>query len=148
MQTSKKSDRPNPETSRLQLLPLVNSVSAAQVLEVSSAQRIYACDFAITGAENFLEKPWGYETGRLVNIDHHAPTPRMRDRISSTNLAIVHVQERGIARPDETVVINHTDCDSILSCAIQAKQTALPTCCKLSTKGVITITRYATCACY
>jgi hypothetical protein len=104
--------------SQLRLLPLVNSIAASEVLGVSSKQRIYACDFAIVGAENFQEKPWGYETGRLVNIDHHAPTPRMRDRISSTNLAILHIEGRGIAKPDETVVINHTDCDSILSSAI------------------------------
>jgi hypothetical protein len=104
--------------SQLRLLPLVNSIAAAEVLRVSSKQRIYACDFAIVGAEHFQEKPWGYEKGRLVNIDHHAPTPRMRARISSTNLAILHVHGRGIAKPDETVVINHTDCDSILSSAI------------------------------
>ncbi len=97
---------------------MVNSIAASEVLGVSSKQRIYACDFAIVGAENFLEKPWGYEAGRLINIDHHTPTPRMRERISSTNLAILHIEGRGIAKPDEMVVINHTDCDSILSSAI------------------------------
>jgi hypothetical protein len=104
--------------SQLHLLPLTNAISATEVLAVSSAKRVYACDFAIIGAEKFTEQPWGYEDGRLANIDHHAPTPRMRARISSANLALIYVRERGVATSDEAVVINHTDCDSILSSAI------------------------------
>src|SRR4030095_5818977 len=35
--------------------------------------------------------------------------------ISSTNLAVAHVHALGVSRPDDLVVIDHTDCDSILS---------------------------------
>lgn len=72
----------------------------------------------MTGAETFEARPWGYEDGRLVNIDHHAPTARMRQRISSANLALQYVDENGVTGPQDTVVLNHTDCDSVLAAAI------------------------------
>lgn len=104
--------------SQLHLLPSTNTVTALQVLSVASAGRLYACDFAVTGAQDFDETPWGYQQGRLVNIDHHAPVARMRRQVSSANLALLCVQQQGIAQAGDTVVINHTDCDSILSSAI------------------------------
>jgi len=104
--------------SRLHLLPLTNVVKGSEVLAVADSGRLFACDFAINEAQDFTEKPWGYECGRLVNIDHHASTPRMRSRISSTNLALIYTTKQGIAGLDDTIVINHTDCDSVLSSAI------------------------------
>jgi hypothetical protein len=103
---------------QLHLIPLISVVSAAEVLNISDSHRIFACDFVIAGAETFEEKPWGYESGRLVNIDHHAPTPRMRRQVSSTNLALLYVRDCGVAGVNETIVINHTDCDSVLSAAV------------------------------
>lgn len=100
------------------LLPLEKEVAPNTVLDITDSGRLYACDFTITGAELFEEMPWGYEQGRLINIDHHAPTPKMRQNISSANLALLYVAQNGITQSGETVVINHTDCDSVLSAAI------------------------------
>lgn len=100
------------------LLELKEKVLQQEVLNVANAGRIFACDFHVVGAEQFTEKPWGYEEGRIVNIDHHAPTPFMRRHISSTNLALEYIQTNGAATVDETVVINHTDCDSVLAAAL------------------------------
>lgn len=102
----------------LHLLPLTNCVSAADVLSASPTGTLYACDFGVDGAEIFTPQPWGYEQGRIINIDHHADTPVMRRRVSSTNLALSRVEAHGIASTGETVVINHTDCDSVLSAAL------------------------------
>jgi hypothetical protein len=104
--------------SKIHLLPQSNSVQEQDVLAVAGDGRLIACDFKVAGVEAWQEKPWGYERGLMVNIDHHAYLPRMSTRISSTNLALLYVQHNGIARSEETVVINHTDCDSVLSAAI------------------------------
>lgn len=83
--------------------------------------RIFACDFYISGAEKGAFVPGGYEVGRVVNIDHHAPTERMSSRrVSSATLAIERVSAFGLQPHKKTIVINHTDCDSVLSAAILA----------------------------
>jgi len=79
---------------------------------------VIACDFYITGAETFTAEPWGYRCGRIINIDHHAPTPRMARLVSSANLALLWAREKGHAGATDRVVINHTDCDSVLSSGI------------------------------
>ncbi|MEI8355475.1 MAG: hypothetical protein WCG31_05215 [Deltaproteobacteria bacterium] len=76
---------------------------------------VYACDFYISGSEEWDSVPGGYQTGWLVSVDHHGSTERMRRQISSTTLAIEHVRRFGPATQSDTVIINHTDCDSILS---------------------------------
>ncbi len=100
------------------LLPLSSVVPADRCLEVAPTGSIYACDFIVAGAESWCERAWGYERGRIFNIDHHADTPLMRRRVSSANLALLRVAQAGAATSDETVLINHTDCDSVLSAAI------------------------------
>ena len=100
------------------LIPLTSSVAPERLLEVAPTGAIYACDFAVVGAQHWKQRAWGYEQGRIRNIDHHADTPWMRRRISSANLALLRVAEAGTATADETVVINHTDCDSVLCAAI------------------------------
>lgn len=79
---------------------------------------IYACDFYIDGIEQSEAIEGGYREGRLINIDHHAPVPRMRRPVSSANLALEYVHAHGCAVPYATVVVSHTDCDSILSSGI------------------------------
>lgn len=76
---------------------------------------IFACDFYVDGIEWCESIEGGYRDGRLINIDHHAPVPRMRRPVSSANLALDYVQAHGSAPPESTVVVSHTDCDSILS---------------------------------
>ena len=79
---------------------------------------IFACDFYVDGIEWCESIAGGYRDGRLINIDHHAPVPRMRHAVSSANLALDYVHWHGSAPSDSTVVISHTDCDSILSSGI------------------------------
>lgn len=79
---------------------------------------IFACDFYVDGIERCEAIEGGYRDGRLINIDHHAPVARMRHPVSSANLALDYVHAHGCAAPHATVVVTHTDCDSILSSGI------------------------------
>jgi hypothetical protein len=81
---------------------------------------IVACDFYVVGAELGREVPGGYEIDSLLNVDHHAPTQRMMQYVSSTNLAIDHVKAVGPTHADSLVIVSHTDCDSVLSSCIMA----------------------------
>lgn len=101
------------------LIPLSTRVLPEHLLPLHPDGPIVACDFHLESI-HLLGEPvaGGYRLGRLLNVDHHAPVPRMRRRITSTALAIDHVREEGTAGSDTLVVINHTDCDSVLSSAI------------------------------
>ena len=101
------------------LMPASNRVLPERILPLHPNGPIIACDFHVESIHLLGEElESGYRLGRLLNIDHHAPVPRMRRRISSTQLAIVHVAREGVAGRDTGVVINHTDTDSVLSAAI------------------------------
>lgn len=100
------------------LMEQKQTVTTAEVLATAPTGYLLACDFKIEGVEEWEEKPWGYKNGRITNIDHHAEMPAMRRHVSSANLALIYVRENGIAKNDESVVINHTDCDSFLAAAI------------------------------
>lgn len=56
-----------------------------------------------------------WRLGDIINIDHHAPIKEFSKNISSTNLAIEWVKKRGILDKDYSVIVNHTDCDSVLA---------------------------------
>jgi hypothetical protein len=79
---------------------------------------VVVCDCHVEGIEQGRSVPGGYERGRVVNVDHHADTPLMRRRVSTANLAIQRVHACGVARDGTSVIVNHTDCDSILSAGI------------------------------
>ena len=84
-------------------------------------QEIFACDFYVPEIERKgREVIGGYQWGRVVNVDHHAPTPKMERCVSSANLAIERIQVLGLPSQPHCVVINHTDCDSVLSAGIMA----------------------------
>ncbi len=78
--------------------------------------KIAALDFYIEGIDRR-----GYLDGGILhlydilNIDHHAPLKEFTKHISSTNLAIAWVKKNGVLNKNYTVVLNHTDCDSVLS---------------------------------
>jgi len=76
---------------------------------------VYICDFYVKGAEDWEEIEGGFKKGRYINIDHHAPGERMAKFITSTCLACDYVNKYGVAGKDSKILINHTDCDSILS---------------------------------
>jgi hypothetical protein len=97
--------------------------------ERQGARPIIACDFYIEGAERDVphgegKAPQGEprvpRLGRITNIDHHAPLPEMERPVTSTQLAAEYLVAGfdPAAAPAPWVVINHTDCDSVLSSAI------------------------------
>ena len=103
------------------LLPLTNRVLPETVLQVHRTAPLTACDFYIEGVEQAQEVIGGYQHGRILNVDHHAPAERMRKRVSSATLAIQRA-EAGLLTNDigSIVVLNHNDCDSVLSGGIMS----------------------------
>jgi len=101
------------------LLPATSTVVMPVVLAVSDGPLV-ACDFYIDDIERGEEVPGGYQLGRVLNVDHHAPTPRMTRQISSANLALERLAAVGAPPADARVVVNHTDCDSVLSAGLMA----------------------------
>jgi hypothetical protein len=99
----------------LELLALKERVHESDVLALDPVHQLVACDFYVLGIETGAEFTGGYRRGRILNVDHHAPTERMRRAISSTNLALACIEAGEAPDPDARVVINHLDCDSILS---------------------------------
>jgi hypothetical protein len=82
--------------------------------------QIVACDFHVQGIEQSGQPVvGGFQLDRILNIDHHAPCPAMYRRVSSANLALERSRHETIhAAGDAVVVINHADCDSVLTSGI------------------------------
>jgi hypothetical protein len=108
-------------TNPIVLLPSAAEYSPEQ-LRARVVGDICACDFYVSGAEHGQEVAGGFLLGDVLNIDHHAPSPRMDRAVSSATLAIAHLRAAG--RPHGTIVLNHTDCDSILSAGIASGRLA------------------------
>ena len=87
-------------------------------LESLGTGRVIACDCLVTGAGTWPFRDGAYVNDRFVCIDHHQDDPRMHRFVSSANLAVEWVRARHGPRPDDLVVITHTDCDSVLSSGI------------------------------
>jgi hypothetical protein len=104
----------------IHLLPTTSRVHAPELEALHPSGLIVACDFYVEGIERGEEVVGGYRMGRILNLDHHAPTPRMARPISSTNLALEWVAAGGARGEEAVVLLNHTDCDSVLSGAIAA----------------------------
>lgn len=67
------------------------------------------------GAEFFHPESYGYSSPNIKVVDHHAPDPRWERNISSGALALEYIK---LNPPAKKAVINHADCDSILSAGI------------------------------
>ena len=110
----------------IDLLPVFRAGNVDDLLARYPTGEILACDFYIAGAELGADVPGGYQLGpRVLNIDHHAPTARMSRPVSSANLALEWCAANASTPADPrkaaeqaVVLINHTDCDSILSSGI------------------------------
>jgi hypothetical protein len=103
--------------SPITLLDLAPRITEGDLAPLGSDE-VCACDVYVAGAERWTRVPGGWARDRFVNVDHHAPAPEMARRISSANLAIERVTDVGPSTG--VVVINHTDCDSILSAGIMS----------------------------
>jgi len=108
------------DSQQVVLIPSSGSVSLNDLRShpALSNGNLIACDFHVTDIERGEPLPFGYLKNSVTAIDHHAPTPVMMKHISSTNLAIQFVNERGVVGNDTRVVINHCDCDSVLATLI------------------------------
>jgi hypothetical protein len=88
--------------------------------------QICICDFHVKNCElGHLEKTLG-DKPRCIRyqdiliIDHHADIHHMRKRITSTTLAKRYVRKYGPLGVNSVILINHLDCDSILSSLIMS----------------------------
>ncbi|MBA3733130.1 hypothetical protein H0W91_02005 [Patescibacteria group bacterium] len=106
------------EKTPITLLPLKSTYTVDELREIVPEGKIIVCDFYVKGIEEGEEIEFGYTKEGIVNIDHHAPGEFMARQISSANLAIKFVEENGPAHPEDTVIVHHTDCDSVLSSSI------------------------------
>jgi DNA-binding phage protein len=73
------------------------------------------CDFHVLGVEFFTPEPYGYSSPNIKVVDHHAPDPRWERFISSGALALDYIK---LNAPANEAILNHTDCDSVLSAGI------------------------------
>lgn len=99
------------------LLPVSREPSLSELTQQFPDQDLLVCDCYIGGIEHGEPLPYGYRMGRVLNIDHHAPTREMTRMISTGNLAALYVAEHG-PFTDGKILINHTDCDSVLGALI------------------------------
>ena len=90
----------------------------SELKEMFPESKLCICDFYVQGAENGKISDEGIRYEDVLNIDHHAPIKEMYKQISSTTLAIDYVKEHGILPSDHKIIINHTDCDAVLSSMI------------------------------
>ena len=101
------------------IMPLRGRITAADVeAECPGRRPIQVCDFYVQGAEEGTEVTGGLQLGSIQNVDHHAPLACMERPVTSTMLAAEYLRARPAGGPAAWVVINHTDCDSVLSSAM------------------------------
>jgi hypothetical protein len=109
----------------IRLFPETHSPTVEELQrQFPDARRIFAADFYLRGIEKagkLLPCGAGYElSGGVFNIDHHAPGELWERHVSTGVLACQWVRKEGViaAKNGDIVVINHTDCDSVLSALI------------------------------
>ena len=102
-------------------MPLRSIVKIEEVLAATVAQRILVADCYIEACETWTPVPWGWETRidrrTIINVDHHAADQRFFRHVSSGNLAMEYLAQHR-QDPNTAVIINHTDCDSVISSAL------------------------------
>lgn len=103
---------------KIVLIDEASHVSPIEIRDRFPGKTITVCDFYLEGAESGDAISGGYRINGITNIDHHAPTDRMAREVTSTALAVEYVRAYGIVPDNSVVVINHTDCDSMLSALI------------------------------
>jgi len=80
-----------------------------------SGKKVFVCDTYIKGIEAGIVECNVLRLSNIISIDHHAPLAMFARKISSVNLAIGWVNEMGIASDNDTVIITHTDYDSLIT---------------------------------
>lgn len=93
--------------------------------KVPHEHELYVLDFPLIPAEKIQQITTAegellgirHIDSRITNLDHHIDNPAMWHRVSSVNLAAEYIREYGNVQND-TVVIHHTDPDSVCSSII------------------------------
>lgn len=99
------------------LIPQKGTNTPDELKDQFPDKNIFACDFYLQGAEDGALTPYGLIHKDITNIDHHSSLDEFTRRISSTNLAIAYITQNTL--PDASIIVlNHTDCDSILTAMI------------------------------
>ena len=86
-----------------------------ELISIAGTDKVCACDFYVDGSERWLADGHILMEGRFLNIDHHSSLEELKSRISSGNIAASFVKKYGILDDDYIVVLNHLDCDSVVS---------------------------------
>jgi hypothetical protein len=106
------------------LIPAAKKVGVPELRQIIPDGDMVVCDFYIDSIEKIgslteISIPTVKDAfGSILNIDHHAPIHDMEKPISSGNLAVSQVVRYGPIPTSIAIVINHTDCDSVISSLI------------------------------
>ncbi len=104
------------------VMPLASKVTVSDIRKLAGCEsgEVIVCDFKIEGIEQGEQLPnlATFSLEKIINIDHHASLESMFKPISSANLAIEYVRLNGAVNPEIPIVVNHYDCDSVLSALI------------------------------
>lgn len=106
---------------RVILLPAV-PLSLESLWGASDSSLVAAADCYVEGVEKWTPADWGWrmeaDSRTVLNVDHHAEDERFFRPVSSGNLAIRYVSAQGPLPAEARVVVNHTDCDSVIAASI------------------------------
>lgn len=92
------------------------SPSVPEAAKLLETQNFTIADFGPKGdCRDWTPETWGFSTGSVNIVDHHADDERFYGPVSSAPLAVNLVKAKG---PQNLVAINHVDCDSVLSSGI------------------------------
>jgi len=87
---------------------------------VAEAKPLCVCDFYVKDSEKAQVRDDHILYDDALIIDHHAPIAQSERQVSSTNMAIDYVRRENPSNLN--VLINHTDCDAVLSALIMARR--------------------------
>lgn len=99
-------------------LTSASTVTVDDIRKVFPSGPVVACDFHLEGAHEGERVALGFRLRDILNIDHHAPIPEMRRRLSSGNIAIEHVKNFAVIDDATPICGNHFDCDTVISILI------------------------------
>ncbi len=104
------------------VMPLSSKVFESEIRALKGCESgsVVVCDFKIEEIETGqpIRGSIAYQRNDLLNIDHHANLESMFRPVSSANLAIEYVKLNGPIDRGVPIVVNHYDCDSVLSALI------------------------------
>ncbi len=105
---------------RINLLELSTARTPKELRDMYPDKKLCVCDFYVKGSEKGNIREYGIEHEGILIIDHHSRIEEMKKDVSSAVLAKNYAEAKEEPPKDHTILINHTDCDSMLSMLIMA----------------------------